>query len=150
MLCTFWCITSQAWLSHFWRCENWWIWAQVLSAWSIQNSLSPFDLILLIRSLIHSAAPGLSCSMWHLLVVAWAVACGKEFPDQGSNPGPLHWERKVLATRGSPYLSYWWLLPRFFISTRIPKQWFSNSDLLSVSVSWNSSPCHLFRPPRWC
>ena len=28
----------------------------------------------------------LSCSMWN-----W-------FPDQGSNPGPLHWEHRVLAT----------------------------------------------------
>ena len=30
----------------------------------------------------------------------WAlvVACGIQFPDQGSNPGPLHWERGVLTT----------------------------------------------------
>ena len=65
-----------------------------------QNSLSPLYLILFIHSFIHSAAPGLSCSMWHLLVVACelsVVACGKEFPNQGSNPGPLHWEQKVLA-----------------------------------------------------
>ena len=26
------------------------------------------------------------------------VACGTWFPDQGSNPGPLHWECGVLAT----------------------------------------------------
>ena len=26
------------------------------------------------------------------------AACGIELPDQGSNPGPLHWERGVLAT----------------------------------------------------
>ena len=26
------------------------------------------------------------------------VACGIQFPDQGSNPGPLHWECRVLAT----------------------------------------------------
>ena len=26
------------------------------------------------------------------------VACEIWFPDQGSNPGPLHWERGVLAT----------------------------------------------------
>ena len=25
-------------------------------------------------------------------------ACGIQFPDQGSNPGPLHWELGVLAT----------------------------------------------------
>ena len=27
------------------------------------------------------------------------VACGLWFPDQGSNPGPWHWERRVLTTR---------------------------------------------------
>ena len=26
------------------------------------------------------------------------VACGIQFPDQGSNLGPLHWEHRVLAT----------------------------------------------------
>ena len=26
------------------------------------------------------------------------IACGIHFPDQGSNPGPLHWEHGVLAT----------------------------------------------------
>ena len=45
--------------------------------------------------------------MQDLLVAAYellAAACGIYFPDQGSNPGPLHWERGVLATgpRGSP------------------------------------------------
>ena len=28
--------------------------------------------------------------LWH--------ACGIQFPHQGSNPGPLHWERRVLPT----------------------------------------------------
>ena len=28
----------------------------------------------------------------------WVAACGIWFPDQGSNPGPLHWERVFLAT----------------------------------------------------
>ena len=27
------------------------------------------------------------------------MACGIQFPDQGSDPGPLHWEHRVLATR---------------------------------------------------
>ena len=44
--------------------------------------------------------------MWHsgsLIVVAarrfFSVAAyGIEFPDQGSNPGPLHWQLGVLAT----------------------------------------------------
>ena len=38
--------------------------------------------------------PGLSRSMQDLLV----AACGIKFPDQGSNPGPLHWKSGVLAT----------------------------------------------------
>ena len=33
--------------------------------------------------------------VWELL----EAACRILFPDQGSNPGPLHWERGVLATR---------------------------------------------------
>ena len=42
--------------------------------------------------------------LWHVgsLVEAckWSpVACGIQFPDQGSNPGPLHWERGVSAFR---------------------------------------------------
>ena len=41
--------------------------------------------------------------LWHAgsLVAArelLAAACGIQFPDQGSNPGPLHWECRVLAT----------------------------------------------------
>ena len=55
------------------------------------------------------AAPGLSCSvqdpyasLWHVVSLAEAckdlvVACGIEFPNQGSNPGPP-WEDGVLAT----------------------------------------------------
>ena len=31
----------------------------------------------------------------HWILVA---VCGIQFPDQGSNPGPLHWEHRVLAT----------------------------------------------------
>ena len=27
-----------------------------------------------------------------------AAACGIQLPDQGLNPGPLHWERGVLTT----------------------------------------------------
>ena len=55
-------------------------------------------------------SPGLSCGTWdcpsslrraRFLTVAWgllAVACRIKFPDQGWNPGPLHWECGVLAT----------------------------------------------------
>ena len=36
---------------------------------------------------MYLAVPGLSCGMWDL-----------NFPDQGLNLDPLHWERGVLAT----------------------------------------------------
>ena len=63
---------------------------------------------------IYLAVSGLSCGTWDLqlqhmgsLVVACeflVVACGIQFPDQGSNPGPLRWERRVLVT-GTPWKS---------------------------------------------
>ena len=34
------------------------------------------------------------CGMWGLLI----VACGIQFPEQGWNLGPMHWEHRVLAT----------------------------------------------------
>ena len=41
------------------------------------------------------AAPRIfSCNMKTLRI----IACGIHIPDQGSNPGPLHWEHGVLAT----------------------------------------------------
>ena len=46
-----------------------------------------------------------SCSMWILPV----AASGIWFPDQGSNPGPLHWEHRVLAT-GPPGKSLFYYL----------------------------------------
>ena len=42
-----------------------------------------------------------SCGLWDLLVAACgllAVVCRIQFPDQGLNPGPLHWEHRVLTT----------------------------------------------------
>ena len=61
------------------------------------------------KILIYLGALGLSCSTQDffffarrifLVVVCelLVVACGTWFPDQGSNPGPLHWECGVLAT----------------------------------------------------
>ena len=44
----------------------------------------------------------LSGSQWVLV-----ARCGTHFPDQGLNPGPLHWERDVLAT-GPPGRSRDW------------------------------------------
>ena len=48
------------------------------------------------------AAPGLSCGTWdlqlrHVDSQLWH-ACRIQFPDQGSNLGPLHWEHGVLPT----------------------------------------------------
>ena len=50
---------------------------------------------------IYLAAPGLSCGiqdlqLWHAGSIV--AACTIQFPDQGSNPGPLHWECRVLPT----------------------------------------------------
>ena len=59
---------------------------------------------------IYLAVSGLSWGMQDLCPLLWPVgslveACklliaarGIHFPDQGSNPGPLHWEHRVLAT----------------------------------------------------
>ena len=50
---------------------------------------------------IYLAEPGLSCSMRALLVAACRLlvaSCGIQFPDQGLNPDPLHWELTVLTT----------------------------------------------------
>ena len=54
-------------------------------------------------SFIYSAVLDLSCGRWHLRSLlqyagSLVVACGVSFPDQGSNPGPLHWELRVLTT----------------------------------------------------
>ena len=52
--------------------------------------------------LIYLVALGLSCGSWAPQL--WHVnsqlrhACGIQFPGQGSNPGPLHWEHRVLTT----------------------------------------------------
>ena len=64
-------------------------------SWSMQNFLS---------LLHHTRVLVAACK----LLVA---ACGISFPHQGSNPGPLHWECRVLAT-GSPGKS----LPCYFQS----------------------------------
>ena len=60
---------------------------------------------------IYFAAPCLSCSTQNRQFSLWCVgsivaACGIQFPDQGSNPGPLHWECEVLAA-GPSGKSHW-------------------------------------------
>ena len=59
-------------------------------------------LFILIFIFIYLVAPGLSCGspaaqFWHANSQL-QHACGIQFPDQGSNPAPLHWERRVLTT----------------------------------------------------
>ena len=58
---------------------------------------------------IYLAVPGLSYGMWYLWSSLWhagslvvackllAAPCGIRFPNQGSNPDPLCWERRVIA-----------------------------------------------------
>ena len=63
---------------------------------------------------------GLRCSMRDLWSLA--VACGTQFPEQGSNLSPLHWEHGVLAT-GPPGKSLYHFLeisefPTFFFKAR--------------------------------
>ena len=36
--------------------------------------------------------------MWHARSLIFVAACRIQFPDQGPNPDPLHWEHRVLAT----------------------------------------------------
>ena len=49
---------------------------------------------------IYLAAPVLSCGTWDLRsslqhMGSLIVVCGIQFPDQGSNRGPLHWEHSL-------------------------------------------------------
>ena len=62
--------------------------------------------------------------MWHVGSLAGTckplvVACGISFPDQGANPGPLHRECRVLATRspGKPLHLVLRLLPEPQVSS---------------------------------
>ena len=58
--------------------------------------------LLFIYIFIYLIALGLCCSTWPPQL--WHAnsqlrhACGIQFPDQGSNLGPLHWEHGVLST----------------------------------------------------
>ena len=47
------------------------------------------------KNIFYLAALRLSCITKDLYLVA---PCGIQFPDQGSNLGPLHWEHGVLVT----------------------------------------------------
>ena len=59
-------------------------------------------LFIWLRWVLVVACQLLSCGMqppqlWHVNSQLWH-ACGIQFPDQRSNPGPLHWECGVLST----------------------------------------------------
>ena len=60
----------------------------------------------------------LSFFFFFWLFLALAAACGIKFPDQGLNPGPLHWEHRVLPS-GSPgkVLEIFFFFNQKFIST---------------------------------
>lgn len=65
---------------------------------------------LFFKNSIYLAMPGLRCGMRDPPSSlrhggSLAAACGNEFPDQGSSPGPLHWELGISAT-GSPGKSW--------------------------------------------
>ena len=49
-----------------------------------------------------------ACRIFSWGIQLLSAECGIQFPDQGSNPGPLHWEHKVLAT--GPPREFWALL----------------------------------------
>ena len=63
-----------------------------------------------------------------VLVVAWRI----QFPDQGSNPGHLHWEYRVLAT-GPPGKSQGFNLLNHVFSKR---EVFKNLNLGLASYIW--------------
>ena len=76
-------------------------------AWEIPRTVEPGGLQSMGHDWAHClVVPGLIgvlgifTAAYQLLV----VACGVQFPYQGSNPGPLHWELRVLAIGplGSP------------------------------------------------
>ena len=71
-------------------------------------------LIFIYLALLGLSTQDLRCHMWDLLVVAcriFVAACEVQFPDQGQNTGPLHWEHGVLTT-GPPGKSHYRVLSR--------------------------------------
>ena len=56
---------------------------------------------------VYLPVPGLNFGMW--VVFLSFMACGIQFPDQGSNLAPLHWKHGVLAT-GPPEKSLYMTL----------------------------------------
>ena len=76
---------------------------QILNHCATREALFLFFIYFLnIYLFVYLVAPGLSCG--RRAPQLWRVnsqlqhACGIQFPDQGSNPGPMHWEHRVLTT----------------------------------------------------
>ena len=64
------------------------------------------------------------CIWLHQVLVA---ACGIEFPDQGSNPGLLHWKQGALATgppgKSQPFIFAWTTIKRDLSHTVFLQLW---------------------------
>ena len=74
---------------------------------------------------IYLAMLCLSRDTWESLV----GACGIQFPDQGANPGPLHWEHGVLAT-GPPGKSPLFLIDKLYANLSESESCSGESDSL--------------------
>ena len=104
---------------------------------------------------IYRAVPSLSCGTWDLqsllgLAGSLVGAHRIQFPDQGSNPGPLHWEWRVFAT-GTPGKSLIHIIIIKFdsplsLSIYIIKD-IHNSILISTLFYSKKLPCHLEKTP---
>ena len=104
-----------------------------------------------LKKCIYLTVPGLSRNMQGLLLAAWELlvtAHGIQFLDQGSNLGPLHQERRVLAT-GPPGKSLMFHLWRQFC--QMPFSWLTAFYLALASLQrfhWGSTDS-LTRAPVW-
>ena len=83
-----------------------------------------------------------------------SVACGI-FPDQGSNPCPLHWQAdsQPLRHQGSPLISFIIFmiitLNSFWGRLPISISLYSSSGVLYCSIIWNMLLCHLILFPSF-
>ena len=68
---------------------------------------------------MHSSPLCVLCFPLNIYSFIWlcrvlVVTCRIKFPDQGRNPGLLHWEHRLLAT-GPPEKSLWSIPEVFFL-----------------------------------
>ena len=100
---------------------------------------------------ISLAASGLSCStldlsLWCIgsSVVACRLSCRKAsgiFPDQGSNPCPLHWKVDGFLTTRPPGMSLYSILGGVYFTV-----FHEGTYAVSVSVLWCWKPSLIFPP----